>query len=266
VTRVWIGLGLLLLVWLVAGRQITLLFDRALPWSATSLPVTPLKYDGGGFVVGQFSMLFGSLDNQRFDLRVTTDAANRGVLTTAQGAFTLGPRTNPIDSSGRPEIDFVPDPGDALSFTVRHSLINWPTPFDIRIIGGPAPWWKRYVYYRLFWKKRSGASLEMLWRYEQQYISGRGWSAPAMMWNWQTGLLWVKIRPEAGGRDAAVVEYIGRTKGWPRDDYRIESRGPSSVAVIHVEDERGLQPGAGRSLELSLDPVTHQITKEVSGQ
>ena len=264
--RAWIGLGLLSLVWLVAGRKVTLLFDYVLPWPAQSLPVTPLKYDGGGFVIGEFSMLFGALDNQRFDLCLITDAANRVMLKTAQGTFILGPRTNPIDTSGRPEIDVVPALGDALSFTVRHSLISWPTPFDIRILGGPAPWGKRYVYYRLLWKKRSGATLEMLWRYEQQYISGRGWSAPAMMWNWQTGLLWVKILPEAGGRDAAIVEYIESTKGWSREDYRIESRGPNTVAVIHREDERGAEPGAGRSLELGLDPVTHRLTREFGVQ
>jgi hypothetical protein len=227
--------------------------------------VTPLQYDGGGFVIGELVMLFGSRDNQRFDVRLTTDPANRVILTSGLDSFTLGPRTNPLRPSGRPEIDFVPDPGDALSFTARRSLLNWPTPFDYRIMG-PTPWWKRYTYYRLAWKKRSGASLEMFWRYEQQYWSGRGWSEPAMMWNSQTGLLSVKIQPEEKGLEAAVVEYMTRTRGWARSEYRIENRGPGVVAVIHREDERGGHPGGGKSVELHLDPVTHRVEKEFGGQ
>jgi hypothetical protein len=92
------------------------------------------------------------------------------------------------------------------------------------------------------------------------------------MWNSQTGLLSVKIHSESAGMDGAVVQYISRTKGWHRRDYRIEARGGSSdgrnaiFAVIHVDDERCTAPGAGKSVELYLDPVTRQITKELGGQ
>jgi len=58
-----------------------------------------------------------------------------------------------------------------------------------------SPWWKRYVYYRLVWSKRSGAKLEMLWRYEQDFYIPGAWTDPVMMWNGQTGLLRVTIHP-----------------------------------------------------------------------
>src|SRR4051794_35330212 len=126
--RVGIVLVLLSALWLVAGRRVTLLLDTVLPWPVEQLPVTPLKYDGGGFVVGRLSMLFGGLDNQRFDLHLTTDAGNRVVLSTAQGSFVLGPRTSPIDSSGRPEIDFTAGTPHILSFNKKHNLGSLPTP------------------------------------------------------------------------------------------------------------------------------------------
>jgi hypothetical protein len=195
-TRVLVALTLLALVWLAAGRQVTLLLDRVIHLPAVSLPVTPLKYDGGGLVIGEIPAVFAGLDNLPAGLRLTTDPSLRVILSSGQESFSLGPRTNPIDPSGRPGIDFVPEPEDELSFTARRSLLAWRAPYEFQIFGGKSPRWKRYVYYRLLWKKRPGASLEMSWRYEQQYVAGRGWSAPAMMWNSQTGLVSVKIDPE----------------------------------------------------------------------
>jgi len=122
------------------------------------------------------------------------DSSNRVVLSSGGKNFILGPRTNPVDPSGRPEIDFVLEPGDELSLASSRSLIGWPTPFEFYIMIH-SPWWKRYVYYRLVWKKRSGAKLEMRWRYEQDYYTASGWTDPAMMWNGQTGLLRVNIAP-----------------------------------------------------------------------
>jgi len=117
------------------------------------------------------------------------------VLTWDARTFTLGPRTNPVDPLGRPDIDLVATPGDRLSFTARRSLLGWPTPFEFNFMSR-SPWWKRYVYYRLLWTKRDGSKLEMLWRYEQDYYSRDGWEKPAMMWNWHTGLIQVDIRPQ----------------------------------------------------------------------
>jgi len=184
---------LLVLAWLSKGRYLTLLLDRFTTVRALSLPVSRLEYDGGGFLIGKQSMTFGSTNNLRADLRLTCDSSNRVILTAGKRAFTLGPRTNPADQSGRPEIAFVSEPADELSFVVSGSLLSWRAPFEFQIFGGPSPWWKRYAYYRLVWKKPSGAKLEMFWRYEQQYYSASGWTTPAMMWNSQTGLLSVDI-------------------------------------------------------------------------
>ena len=262
---------LALIAWLRAGRQITLLLDRVIPMPAASLAVSPLAYNGG-FVIGGVDLTFGTTDHLRAAIDVSTDPANRAVLSWGHDSFILGPRRGRPDSSGRVDFVFDADPGDELSFTRRQSVVSWPTPFQMSVMGTAAPWWKRYVYYRLSWKKRSGATLEMRWRYEREYYSKRGWTPPLMMWNWHTGLLSTVIRPESVGMEGSVVRYIARTKGWQRRDYRMENRGASDdgrsvvVAVVYREDERCKAPGAGKSVELWVDAGSGEVTKELGGQ
>jgi hypothetical protein len=129
-----------------------------------------LEYDGGGFVIDNFSMTLGGANNLRSDLCLKSESKNRLVLTTGGESFVLGPRTNPVDPSGRPEIYLLPEDGDEVTFRGARSLIGWPTPFEIQFMTR-APWWKRYVCYRLTGKKRSGARMDMSWRYEQDYFA-----------------------------------------------------------------------------------------------
>src|SRR5271163_2456419 len=184
----------LVVAWWMAGRLLALLVDQLVTTAPLSLPVAPVEDDGGGFFNGELEMTFGATKNLRSDIELRSDSSNRVVLSSGGKNFILGPRTNPVDPSGRPEIDFVLEPGDELSLASSRSLIGWPTPFEFYIMIH-SPWWKRYVYYRLVWKKRSGAKLEMRWRYEQDYYTASGWTEPAMMWNGQTGLLGVEIAP-----------------------------------------------------------------------
>jgi hypothetical protein len=186
-----VGLAIL---WLVAGRRFSLIVDHVLRLPVVSMPVKAIHYDGGGLVIDKFSMTFGQTSNLRADLCLCDDSQNRVVLKTGGRSFVLGPRTNPVDPNGRPEIDFVPEDGDEVSFRGGRSLIGWPTPFETYIMIR-SPWWKRYVYYRLTWKKKSGARMDMSWRYEQDYFAPGRWTEPQMMWNSQTGLLDVAIEP-----------------------------------------------------------------------
>jgi hypothetical protein len=269
-------LVVLAIVWLRLGRRITLLLDRVTTVGARSLPVTAIQYEGGGFRIGEESLTFGTTTNLGFDLVLASDAANRVLLSNAYHDFTLGPRTNPVDSSGRPEIDIVAEAGDEVSLTVSRSALPWPTPLEFSILGGSSPWWRRYAYYRLVWKKLSGATLRMTWRYGQRFDSRGGWSAPVMQWDSRTGLLAVDIQPAAGHAGdsilGTIVQYIGRTKGWNRSEYRVVGRGPcpdgkSDVfSVMFLEDERHPHPGAGKSVELYLDRESHRVTRECGWQ
>ena len=178
----------LAVVWLSAGRLLTIAADRVVTISVPTAPVTRLAYDEGGFHAGDLSLTFGALDNQRADIALQSNASNMIVLTSGGRSFVLGPRTSPVDTSGRPDFDFIPERGDTVSLTATRSVVGWPTPFEYTIMI-QTPSWKRYVYYRLVWHKRSGVVLTMLWRYEQDYFSDRGWIRPEMMWNSETGLL-----------------------------------------------------------------------------
>jgi hypothetical protein len=250
-------LAALALVWLNAGRRITLFVDRWFTLSVASLPVSPVEYDGGGLRIAGLPMTFGGIDNLRWPLKVHT--ADRGHLAIAidSRSFALAPR----------------EPADEVAFTARRSVLSWPVPpFQISILGTRSPRWKRYVYYRLTWRKPSGARLAMFWRYEQQYYSDTGWGEPLMMWNSQTGLLRVEITAETIQHESVVTQYLTHVKGWELSQYRIESRGLTSdglyerIAVIHRDDERAPSPGAGKSIELLLDRSSHQVVKELGGQ
>jgi hypothetical protein len=183
-------------IWVYAGRNITLLVDRITTSEVATTRVDHLQYDGGGFGIAGLSLDFGTLNNQRFDLALKLDPLNRVVLCSGGKSFVLGPLTSPVDSSGRPDIAFAADAHDTASLSITRSLLSWPTPLPVNFMVR-TPWWKRYVYYRLVWRKPSGAELTMLWRYEQDYYTGDGWTRPAMMWNWQTGLLAADIRSQA---------------------------------------------------------------------
>jgi hypothetical protein len=137
-----------------------------------------------------------------------------------------------VDPSGRPDIYFVPERGDELSFAVSRSVLSWPTPFDYYIMVR-TPRWKRYVYYRLVWKKRSGANLAMLWRYEQGYFAGSGWTKPAMMWNFQTGPLRADIHPQASPENGGPRPLYG-SEGFPK----IGGTAAAQCATAAAHDER----------------------------
>jgi hypothetical protein len=250
-------LAVLALVWLNAGRRITLFVDRWFTLSAASLPASPVEYDGGGLRIAGLPMTFGGIDNLRWPLKVHTDDGGHLAISTGVRSFTLAPR----------------EPADEVAFTSCRSVLSWTLPpFQISILGTRSPKWKRCVYYRLTWRKPSGATLEMFWRYEQQYYSDTGWGEPLMMWNSRTGLLRVEITAETIQHDSVVTQYVARAKGWERARYRIESRGLTSdglcdrIAVIHLDDERAPSPGAGKSIELLVDRSSHQVVKELGGQ
>jgi hypothetical protein len=193
-TAIWLLISVVALavVWLAAGRRVALLLDGLVTGPAVSLPIAPLAYDGGGFVIGGTSMTFAETNNLRGDTDAIPDSG-RVVFTSGQNRFMMGPLVAPAPS-GRPEFTFRPESGDVVSFTVSKSLLPWPTPFEFKMLGGSSPWWRQHVHYRLAWKKPSGTQLEMLWRFECEYYAGKGWTEPQMMWNSQTGLLLVNMR------------------------------------------------------------------------
>jgi len=85
--------------------------------------------------------------------------------------------------------------GDDASLVTRRSIVSWPTRFDLNFMTGQSPSLKRHIYYQLHWKKSSGATLEMLWRYEQYFYPRNGWGSGFMTREGSTGLIRLDIRP-----------------------------------------------------------------------
>jgi len=186
-----IALIALAIAWLLGARQLSLLLDRFFTPRLNSMPVTPLAYSPDSLSIGTLPLDFYA-DVRTLGARVSCDSGNRVILSRAAQLFALGVCTN-RNTKGTGEFDFTPDLGDQVSLVVDRSLISWPTFFEMNFMTGQSPVWRRNLYYRLTWKKASGAKLKMVWRFEQGYYTNDGWTSGTMTREGSTGLLQVDI-------------------------------------------------------------------------
>jgi hypothetical protein len=182
----------ILATWIFQGRQISMFLDRFGTFEMTSARINSIVYNGRG-TGGTLRVNDLNLSlNDRNDPAPSIGTTKSDQLAVANGGkvFALGP--------ARPEeenLATIPPAGDDASIEIRRSILSWPTPFEINVMGGPSPSWKRHVYYRLLWKKPSGEKLEMLWRYEQYFYPDNGWASGFMTYKGATGLIQVDISP-----------------------------------------------------------------------
>jgi hypothetical protein len=180
------------IAWLFAARPLSLIVDRFYTAPLSSLPVSPLAYSLDTLWIGDLSLSL-SPDVRPIDVRMHCDSANRVILSSGGRLFTLGTCTRRMPARTG-EFQFVPASGDEVSLVVSRSLISWPTPFELNFMTGAAPSWKRDLYYRLRWKKPSGAELTMLWRFEQGFYHDDGWTAGTITRAGSTGLLYLELQ------------------------------------------------------------------------
>jgi hypothetical protein len=174
------------ILWILAGRQLTLLADRLWTLPVEMHPITSISISSGSIRIGKQLLETG------MDFR-TAIADDRLAVMWQGASFVLG-KVRLADGS---EYDVVPDAGDEARLEVRHSFLSWPTPLEINFITGVSPSWKRHRYYHLSWKKPSGEKLLATWRYEQWRYSG-GWGGDMHSRN-PTGLVDVEIVTRAAG-------------------------------------------------------------------
>ncbi len=163
VRKILITLGILIAFivavfasWIFGGRQFSLFLDRFWTIKTASSRINSVVYEGSG---------------------------TGGLLRINDLALSLNGRNGPTPTVGTTK------DGELAS------ILSWPTPFDFNFMTGHSPSWKRHLYYRVLWKKPSGAKLEMLWRYEQYFYPGNGWASGFMTRQGFTGLIQVDIRP-----------------------------------------------------------------------
>ena len=180
-----------LATWIFYGRQISLLLDRFGTIEVTSARINSIAYQGNGtggiLHVNDLELSLNDRNGPAPSIGTTKNdhlaLADRGKV------FAFGPVRTEAEN-----LATVPPAGDDASIEIRRSILNWPTPFEVNFMTGHSPSWKRHLYYRVRWKKPSGANLEMLWRYEQFFYPGNGWGSGFMTREGFTGLIRVEIK------------------------------------------------------------------------
>ena len=178
--------------WIFGGRQLSLLLDRFWTIETASSRINSVVYEGSG-TGGLLHINDIALSlNDRNGPSPTVGTTKNGELALADSekVFAFGPPRSEAEN-----LAAAPPAGDDAFIEIRRSIIAWQTPFDFNFMTGHSPSWKRHLYYRLVWKKPSGAKLEMLWRYEQYFYPDNGWVGGFMTNGSSTGLVQLDIRP-----------------------------------------------------------------------
>ena len=181
-----------LATWIFKGRQVSLFLDRVGTIDTASKRVNSLVYNGRG-TGGTLRVNDIELSlNDRNDPAPSIGTTKNGQLGLADRGkvFAFGPARSEAEN-----LVTAPPAGDDAFIEIRRSTLSWPTPFEVNFMTGHSPSWKRHLYYRLLWKKPSGAKLEMLWRYEQYSYPDSGWANGFMTYKGSTGLIQLDIQP-----------------------------------------------------------------------
>ena len=182
-------------LWIFRGREISSFVDVYWTVQIRSIPIQSIVYEGSG--TGGNIICDGvrfSLNDVRSDLSLTVGSTkdNQLALASSGKVFPFGPLKAASDDTVE-HLATTPPPGDQAFLATRHSVLSWPTLFDLNFMTGQSPSWKRHIYQEIRWKKSSGTNLQMLWRYEQFFYPGNGWAGGFMMREDSTGLIRVEI-------------------------------------------------------------------------
>jgi len=190
-----------LVTWIFLGRQFSLLVDRLGTIEIASVPIHAVVYEGSGtggwLTVNDVHLSLDDI-NPKIGLSIGSTKDNQFAVASGGKVFALGPLSSTTENAGD-HLAVVPQAGDEAFLVTRRSALSWPTPFDFNFMTGHSPSWKRHMYYELRWKKPSGATLDLLWRYEQpfygrQLVPGDGWGSGFSVHEGSTGLIRVDIR------------------------------------------------------------------------
>jgi hypothetical protein len=178
--------------WIFGGRQLSLFLDRFGTLQTASSRVNSLVYEGSGAggILHINDLALSLNDRNGPTPNVGTTKNGQLALANTGKVFAFGPPRSEAENHAT-----AAPPGDDAFIQIRRSVLSWPTPFDFNFMTGHSPSWKRHLYYRLVWKKPSGAKLEMLWRYEQYFYPDNGWVGGFMTNGSSTGLVQLDIHP-----------------------------------------------------------------------
>jgi hypothetical protein len=184
-------------VWIFKGREISSFIDRYWAVKSRSAPIRSIGYEGSGtggiLIINDVSL---SLNDVRPDVSLSVGSTKDDQLALASSGkvFPFGPLKSSASQNTSERLVTAPPPGDQAFLVTRHSVLSWPTPFDMNFMTGQSPSWKRNIYQEIRWTKSSGANLQMLWRYEQFFYPGNGWTSGLMTREGSTGLIRVQVK------------------------------------------------------------------------
>jgi hypothetical protein len=179
--------------WIYGGRQLSLFIDQFGTIKIAFGKVNSIAYQGGGtagvLIVNDVIKL--RLNEAAPNLSPSIGSTKDNQLALANGGkvFAFGP----LACSHC--LATAPHAGDDASLIRSHSALSWPTPFDLNVMNGESPSWRRHIYYQFHWKKSSGATLDMFWRYEQDFYTSTGWGPAFVIRQASANLVRLDIRP-----------------------------------------------------------------------
>jgi hypothetical protein len=177
-------------LWLWRGRDLSTLADRFRTNETSSQPISAIIYDGSG-TGGVLHV--DDVDLSLNEVELGGAAPSMGTTKDGQLALSFAEKVFPFGPVQGDKLAANVMSGDAARISIKHSALSWPNFFETNFMTGNSPRWKRHIYQHLVWKKPDGAKLEMLWRYEQFYYSGNGWTDALMTRPGSTGLIRVEI-------------------------------------------------------------------------
>ena len=146
----------ILAAWIFGGRQISLFLDRLGTIEVTSARINSIAYQGNGTggILHVNDLELGLNDRNGPAPSIGTTKNDHLALADRGKVFAFGPVRTEAEN-----LATVPPAGDDASIEIRRTILNWPTPFEVNFMTGHSPSWKRHLYYRVRWKKPSGANL-----------------------------------------------------------------------------------------------------------
>ena len=191
----------ILAAWIFGGRQLSMFIDRFGTIEIAVVPVHSVTYEGsgtGGWLTVNDVHLSLNHIIPKIAVSIGSTKDNQFAVASGGKVFALGPLLSTAENGGE-HLAVVPQAGDEAFLVTRRSALSWPTPFEFNHMTGHSPSWKRHMFYELRWKKPSGATLDLLWRYEQpfygqQLVPGDGWGGGFSVNEGTTGLIRVEIK------------------------------------------------------------------------
>jgi hypothetical protein len=130
-----VGIAGLAALWIFRGREIPAFIDRYRTVGTQSTPIQSIAYEasgtGGTLICDDVSF---SLNDVRPGLSVSVGSTKDNQLAVASSGkvFAFGPLKSTSKDTAERLVTALP-PGDHALVTTRHSVLAWPTPFDINL-------------------------------------------------------------------------------------------------------------------------------------